>query len=226
MKEGKSAGAVAKEMGLVEQTLRNWVKAFEAGTLNGAGTPKVSAEVMELSRLRAKAARLKRENDIRRKATGYFAREALKYAWIDAHRDKFALNELCLVLEVSVSGYRAWGRGGTPDRQGLTHAQWLVLIQSIHAELKGAYGSSRMVLELRARGFPVSKARVERLMREHGLRGRHKRRYKATTDPAPPGRGGACPCSVTSRPALRTRSGTPISPICGPMKAGCIWPSR
>jgi putative transposase len=39
-----------------------------------------------------------------------------------------------------------------------------------------------MVRELRARGFSVSKARVERLMREHGLRGRHKRRFKATTD--------------------------------------------
>ena len=39
-----------------------------------------------------------------------------------------------------------------------------------------------MAREFRARGFPVSKARVERLMREHGLRGRHKRRYKATTD--------------------------------------------
>jgi putative transposase len=106
----------------------------------------------------------------------------VKYAWIDAHRDQFALNELCAVLAVSVSGYRAWKRGGAPDRQGLTDAQLLALIQSIHAELKGAYGSPRMVRELRARGFSASKARVERLMRENAIRGRHKRRYKATTD--------------------------------------------
>lgn len=39
-----------------------------------------------------------------------------------------------------------------------------------------------MVRELRVRGFPASKERVERLMRAHGLRARHKRRYKATTD--------------------------------------------
>ena len=39
-----------------------------------------------------------------------------------------------------------------------------------------------MVRELRARGFPASKSRVERLMRENGIRARHKRRYKATTD--------------------------------------------
>ena len=106
----------------------------------------------------------------------------MKYAWIDAHRARFALSELCGVLEVSVSGYQAWKRGGSPTRQGLTDVQLLALIQSIDAALKGAYGSPRMVRELRARGFPASKARVERLRREHGIRARHKRRYKATTD--------------------------------------------
>jgi putative transposase len=94
----------------------------------------------------------------------------MKYACIGTHRAEFALHELCEVLEVSVSGYRAWKRGGTPDRQGLTDAQFLALIQSIHAEFKGAYGSPRMARELRARGFPVSKARVERLMRELKVR--------------------------------------------------------
>ena len=77
VKDGKSVSAVAEEMGLVEQTLRNWVKAFDAGKLNGAGAPKVTPEEMELSRLRTENGRLKRENDILRKATAYFARDAL-----------------------------------------------------------------------------------------------------------------------------------------------------
>jgi transposase InsO family protein len=106
----------------------------------------------------------------------------VKYAWIDSQRQAFDLAELCDVLGVSVSGYRAWKRGGTPDRKRLTDAQTLALIRAIHAELKGAYGSPRMVRELRDRGFSASKERVERLMREHGIRARHKRRYKATTD--------------------------------------------
>ena len=54
-------------MGLVEQTLRNWVKAFDAGTLNAVGAPKVTAEAMELSRLRAENVRLKREVEILKK---------------------------------------------------------------------------------------------------------------------------------------------------------------
>ena len=66
--------------------------------------------------------------------------------------------ELCTVLGVSISGYRAWQRGGTPRRRRLSDAQLL------------------------ARGFPAGTARVERLMRDNGIRARHKWRYKATTD--------------------------------------------
>ncbi len=106
----------------------------------------------------------------------------MKYAWIDTQRKQFDLTQMCAVLDVSLSGYRAWKRGGTPNRKWLTGAQMLALIRAIDAELKGAYGSPRMVLELRARGAPAGKERVERLMRENGIHARHKRRYKATTD--------------------------------------------
>ena len=106
----------------------------------------------------------------------------MKYAWIDVHRKVYPLPAMCETLTVSVSGYRAWKRGGSPKRKRLTDAQMLALIQAIHKALKGAYGSPRMVRELRARGYPAAKSRVERLMRENGIRARHKRRYKATTD--------------------------------------------
>ena len=105
----------------------------------------------------------------------------MKYAWIDARRE-FDLSRMCSVLDVSVSGYRAWKRGGEPGRKRLTAPQMLALIRAIHAEFKGAYGSPRMVRELRLRGFSASKVRVERLMRENGIHARHKRRYKVTTD--------------------------------------------
>jgi len=67
VREGHSAGAVAKELRLIEQTLRNWVKAATAGTLNGVGATVVTPEQMELSRLRAENARLKRKNEILKK---------------------------------------------------------------------------------------------------------------------------------------------------------------
>ena len=49
-----SVVVAAKELGLVEQTLRNWVKAAAAGKLTAAGANPVTPEQqMELSRLRA-----------------------------------------------------------------------------------------------------------------------------------------------------------------------------
>ena len=35
VKDGKSVGAAAKEMGLGEQTLRNWVKQFDVASSTG-----------------------------------------------------------------------------------------------------------------------------------------------------------------------------------------------
>jgi putative transposase len=101
---------------------------------------------------------------------------------MEVQRKVYTVDEMCRVLAVSESGYRAWKQGGTPDRTRLTDAQMLTWIRAIHEALKGASGSPRMVRELRGRGFPASKERVERLMREHGIRARHKRRYKVTTD--------------------------------------------
>lgn len=51
-------------MGLVGQTLRNWVKAAGASKLLGASAKPVTPEQMELSRLRAENARLKMHVDI------------------------------------------------------------------------------------------------------------------------------------------------------------------
>ena len=75
--DGQSIPALANELGMSDQTLRNWVNAREAGKLNGAGSKVVTAEAMELSRLRAEVARLKRENEIIKNAAAYFARDVL-----------------------------------------------------------------------------------------------------------------------------------------------------
>lgn len=77
IKNGQSVSIVCKELGLSDQTVRNWVKAAAKGKLNGAGGRVVTPEEMELSRLRAENLRLKRENEILKKATAYFARDVL-----------------------------------------------------------------------------------------------------------------------------------------------------
>lgn len=64
VKAGQSM-AVAATLGVVEQTLYNWVKVDREGKLAGAGAEPVSSEQMELARLRAELARLKMKRDIK-----------------------------------------------------------------------------------------------------------------------------------------------------------------
>jgi transposase len=77
VKSGQGIAAVARDLGLVEQTLRNWVKAAAQGKLTSPDAKVVTPEQMELSRLRAENARLRMECEILKKATAYFAKDAL-----------------------------------------------------------------------------------------------------------------------------------------------------
>ena len=72
---GQSIAGAARALGVVDQTLFNWFKAQRQGQLMGADSKvNVSAEQMEISRLRAELARVKMERDILGKATAYFAK--------------------------------------------------------------------------------------------------------------------------------------------------------
>jgi transposase len=77
VKSGQGIAAVARDLGLVEQTLRNWVKAAAQGKLTSPDAKVVTPEQMELSRLRAENARLRMECEILKKATAYFAKDVL-----------------------------------------------------------------------------------------------------------------------------------------------------
>ena len=69
VKAGQEASVTARVLGLPKQTLGNWVRLADKGALQGAGEGPVSAEQMELARLRAELARVKMERDILKKAT-------------------------------------------------------------------------------------------------------------------------------------------------------------
>ena len=76
VRAGQSVAAVSATLGVASQTLHNWVKAEARGLLKGTAARPVSPEQMEISRLRAELGRVKRERDILKKATAYFAKES------------------------------------------------------------------------------------------------------------------------------------------------------
>lgn len=88
---------------------------------------------------------------------------------------------MCRVMNVSTSGYYAW-RSRPESRRSRENRRLAVEIRAIHAESRQTYGSPRVYAELRARGVQCSRGRVERLMRQSGIRARQAKRFRATTD--------------------------------------------
>jgi len=75
---GQSVAVTAQVLGVPKATLSTWVRLSEQGSLNGAGDKPVTAEQMELARLRAELARMTMERDIAKKAAAYFAQDLLQ----------------------------------------------------------------------------------------------------------------------------------------------------
>jgi putative transposase len=63
------------------------------------------------------------------------------------------------------------------------------VIRAIHERSHHTYGARRVHAELReAYGVRIGRKRVARLMRQAGLKGVHKRRFRCTTQPGAPQR--------------------------------------
>jgi transposase InsO family protein len=95
-----------------------------------------------------------------------------------------SVKRCCELLEVSRSAYYE-RRHGAPSRRQETDTDLLGEIVKIHTESKGTYGSPRVHAELRHRGVHCGRRRVRRLMRQAGLEGRCKKRWRKTTFPDP-----------------------------------------
>ena len=109
----------------------------------------------------------------------------MKYAWIEKNKLRWPVCVQCRVLGVSASGYRQHlaRRKKVLTRRHLSEMALLVEIRAVYAEARGAYGWPRVWRQLRAGGVRVGKLRVQIAMRQNGLRGRGKRRFRiATTD--------------------------------------------
>ena len=75
VESGQRISEAARSLGVVEQTLSNWVRAHRLGKLRGAGNrAEFTAEQIEIRRLRAELARVTMERDILGKATAFFAK--------------------------------------------------------------------------------------------------------------------------------------------------------
>lgn len=76
---GLSIPDVSRRLSVNKSTIEYWVRQTRKGLVSGnPGKRAVTAEDMELARLRKENAELKMEREILKKAAAYFAKESLK----------------------------------------------------------------------------------------------------------------------------------------------------
>jgi putative transposase len=110
------------------------------------------------------------------------------YPFIEAEKvAERNVSKACALLSVSRSAYSRWQRH-LPSARARSDARLGEAIVTIHVASRRTYGAPRITAELRRQGTAVGKKRVARLMTQHGLVGRAKRRSTRTTmaDPNAP----------------------------------------
>ena len=99
----------------------------------------------------------------------------MRYAFILQHQDRYAVQPLCHLLEVSRSGYDAWVTRPVSQR-ARDDARLLGLIRESYEGSGRTDGAPRMLCDLREVGECVGKNRIAKLMRRHKIRA--QRGYK------------------------------------------------
>jgi transposase InsO family protein len=106
----------------------------------------------------------------------------VKFRFIREQRETFPVGQLCRVLEVSRSGFYA-SLKRAPSPRARDNDSLASIIDRIHRENRGVYGSPRVYRALQSIGIAVGKHRVARIMRVEGLRGRAARRFRRISTP-------------------------------------------
>ena len=106
------------------------------------------------------------------------------YRFIEAEKANHTVRMICRVLRVSRAAYYAWREA--QEAVGVdADARLRVHIRGLHRASRGTYGSPRMTAALRKQGVVVNHKRVARIMREEGLHGTPRLRFRgSTTDSA------------------------------------------
>jgi putative transposase len=107
----------------------------------------------------------------------------VKFRFVEEQlRPRFPADVCCDVLGVSRSGYYAWR-----DRPGSARArrreELARKVKAVHERNRGVYGSPRVFRALKAGGESVCENTVAKVMAEHGIRAKSKKKFvPRTTD--------------------------------------------
>ncbi len=91
------------------------------------------------------------------------------FAFIGSCEGAYPLRVMCRLYGVSPAGYCAWKRR-PPSVRAVEDERLAGQIQRVHRDSRETYGSPRVHAVLRREGEAASRRRIERIMRERGIR--------------------------------------------------------
>ncbi len=103
-------------------------------------------------------------------------------AYIDANKDRFGVEPICRYLPIAPSTYYEV-KSRPPSARQVRDEQLKVQIARVHAANFGVYGARKVWHQLNREGIRVARCTVQRLMRQLGLQGVRRGRFKRTTTP-------------------------------------------
>lgn len=103
----------------------------------------------------------------------------MKCKFIYENGSGLRVKKMCLVLGISRSTYYAWRKRPKCLRKQ-ENDSLLEKIKSAHKQSRMTYGSPRITRDLMDKGIICGKNRVARLMRNHGIFAKTKRRFRVT----------------------------------------------
>ena len=93
----------------------------------------------------------------------------MRFRFVEDHRADYPVRVLCGALDVSPAGFYAW-RSRPESRRSAANRDLVDDIKRIHRDSLRTLRQPSYSFELTAQGRGVSRGRIERLMRRHGIR--------------------------------------------------------
>ena len=108
----------------------------------------------------------------------------VKCECIESRCEQYPVRMMCRLLDISKSCYYAW-RTGSESQRSKTNRALTPVIKRLHKASGGVYGSPEKKAELNDEGYQCGRHKVAKLMRESGLKGCPKKKFKVTTQRDP-----------------------------------------
>jgi len=106
----------------------------------------------------------------------------VKYSFITQNKNTWPISLQCRVLGVTRNGYYSHRVRKSNRPEDPVHQEMIDWVKDIAKSSRYSYGSRRMKKALNVLGYPVSRNKARKLMREANVRARQRKKFKVTTN--------------------------------------------